>query len=97
MRAPRGLKLNEGYIQCRPFVTWENWVEIRGSRFEGKSRGGRRLVIACTTRNKNTAARRRTEEGGNGNFSGRDLQNQPLPSCPPVRSELRLIKGERLN
>lgn len=45
---------------------------------------------------------RRQEEGqrreeGNGNFSGRDLQNQPLPSCPPVRSELRLIKGERLN
>lgn len=32
------------------------------ARFEGKSRGGRRLVIACTTRNKNTAARRRGME-----------------------------------
>lgn len=55
------------------------------ARFEGKSRGGRRLVIACTTRNKNTAARRRR----NGNFLAELSPPKPPPSPPLVAVQIR--------
>lgn len=51
-----------------------------------------RLVIARTTRNKNTAARKRARR--NGNFLAELSTSAPSPCRVQIRSELRLIKGE---
>lgn len=89
------LKLNEGYILCRPFVTGklgrDSWLDSRG-----------KVVVAAGSLSRvPRGIRIRRQEGGGWKFSGR----APAPFPPSRRcsnsirppAELKLIKGERLN